>query len=94
MKCSRCWAEKAYVHPFGGWRDILLNCFLVRRMKCRHCYHKFFVPWLLTIGKQVRPPAPSTRRWADDDPQVIRFDRPRRREGQEGGASRRRRKAA
>jgi hypothetical protein len=25
-------------------------------MKCHHCYHKFVVPWLLTLGKQVTPP--------------------------------------
>lgn len=56
MKCPRCWAEKAYVHPMEGWKGVLLDCLLLMRMKCRHCYHKFIISWFFTIGKQVTPP--------------------------------------
>ncbi len=30
-------------------------------LKCHHCYHKFTVPWFLTIGKRLTPPALKTR---------------------------------
>ncbi len=56
MKCPRCWADKAYVHPFRGWREVALGCLAFRFMKCQHCYHRFVVHWLLTIGKCVVPP--------------------------------------
>ena len=56
MKCPRCWANKAYLYPVPGWKKVLLACLLVRPLKCRHCYHKFWVPLLFTIGKQVTPP--------------------------------------
>lgn len=65
MKCPRCWAEKAYAHPVEGWKGILLDCLLLTRMKCRHCFHKYTIPWVLTIGKQVNPPPKSPSRAAD-----------------------------
>ena len=65
MKCPRCWAEKAYVRIVHGWKGVLLKCLLIRPMKCHHCYHKFAVPWVLTIGRRLTPPplriAPHTR---------------------------------
>lgn len=57
MKCPVCWAEKAYVRDVRGWRRILLACLLTVPMKCHHCFHKFHVPWFLTIGKTLVPPA-------------------------------------
>ena len=56
MKCPRCWAQKAYLRPAHGWKTALLSCLLFRSMKCHHCYHKFHVHWLLTLGKRVEPP--------------------------------------
>ncbi|MDD4269049.1 MAG: hypothetical protein PHO07_10600 [Pirellulales bacterium] len=56
MKCPRCWAEKAYLHRNLNWRETLLACLAFRPMKCHHCYHRFMVHWLLTLGKQARPP--------------------------------------
>ena len=56
MKCPRCWAEKAYLHRYRNWREALLACLAFRPMKCHHCYHRFTVHWLLTLGKQVHPP--------------------------------------
>ena len=65
MKCPRCWTEKAYVRPVGTLKGALLSCLLLFPMKCRHCYHKFTVHWLSTIGKQIHAPvlriAPITR---------------------------------
>jgi hypothetical protein len=65
MKCPRCWTEKAFVRPVSVWKDALLSCLFMVPMKCQHCYHKFTVPWLFTIGKQIRPPvlriAPASR---------------------------------
>jgi len=56
MKCPRCWTEKAYIRPVGTVKSLILGCLLLVPMKCKHCYHKFTIPWLFTIGKQVRPP--------------------------------------
>lgn len=56
MKCPHCWADKAYLRPVRGWKDFVLHCLLLRPLQCRHCYHKFIVPWILTIGKKIAPP--------------------------------------
>ncbi len=56
MKCPMCWAEKAYLYQPKGWRKRALALLLMRPMKCNHCFHKFFVFWPLTIGKQIHPP--------------------------------------
>jgi hypothetical protein len=56
MKCPRCWTEKAYVRPVGTMKSALLTCLLLVPMKCRHCYHKFTISWLFTIGKQIHAP--------------------------------------
>jgi hypothetical protein len=36
----------------------LLACLLLRPMKCQHCYHRFLVPWVFTLGKEVTAPMP------------------------------------
>jgi len=56
MKCRACWADKAFVRQVQGWRALLQKCFLLTPLKCHHCYHKFSVPSILTIGKQLTPP--------------------------------------
>jgi hypothetical protein len=56
MKCPRCWAHKAYVRRAPGWKGLLWACLLLRPMRCHHCYHKFLIPWPLTIGQQLEPP--------------------------------------
>lgn len=56
MKCPRCWADKAYLHVFRGWWEVALGCLAFRPMKCTHCYHRFMVHWVLTIGRSVVPP--------------------------------------
>jgi|GEM_PF-6826824 len=56
MKCSACWADKAYVRKVNGWRGMLLSLGLRVPLKCHHCYHKFSVSWFSTIGAQVTPP--------------------------------------
>ena len=56
MKCPRCWADKAYLHAFQGWWETILGCLAFRVMKCTHCYHRFAVHWVFTIGKSVVPP--------------------------------------
>ncbi|MHB8902654.1 MAG: hypothetical protein ACYC6Y_28170 [Thermoguttaceae bacterium] len=56
MKCPRCWADKAYLTGSHGWWEVVLGCLAFRTMKCTHCYHRFTVHWVLTIGKQVVPP--------------------------------------
>ncbi len=56
MKCPRCWADKAYLHEFRGWREIALGCLAFRPMKCNHCYHHYMAHWLFTIREQVVPP--------------------------------------
>jgi hypothetical protein len=65
MKCPRCWSDKAYVRSTSAWQQVLMSCLLLVPMKCRHCYHKFTVFWLFTLGKQVRAPtlriAPASR---------------------------------
>ena len=33
-----------------------MSCFMLVPLKCHHCYHKFTVPWFLTIGKRLTPP--------------------------------------
>ena len=78
MKCPRCWAEKAYAHPMPGWKGALLNCLLLTRMKCQHCYHKFVIPWFLTLGREVTPPSPSTpMRQPAESPPTVKYVRPR-----------------
>ncbi len=56
MKCPRCWADKAYLHTYHGWREMILGCLAFRPMKCTHCYHRFMVHWVFTIGEQIVPP--------------------------------------
>lgn len=54
MKCPHCWAQKAYVRKAKGWKDALLYCFLLRPMRCHHCYRRFVVPWSSTLGKRTK----------------------------------------
>ncbi len=57
MKCPTCWTEKVYLRIVKGWKARLLQTFgLAVPMRCHHCYHRFWVPWFLTIGKQLKPP--------------------------------------
>jgi len=56
MKCRACWSDKAYVRTVKGWRGIALSALMLVPLKCHHCYHKFSVPWPLTLGKQLTPP--------------------------------------
>jgi len=56
MKCPRCWADKAYLRPVSPARRLLLSFALLVPMKRQHCYHKFTIPWFLTLGKQIEPP--------------------------------------
>ena len=58
MKCPVCWSEKAYRRDAQSWTDALMECFLFVPFKCHHCFHKFYRHRFLTIGKEVRPPAP------------------------------------
>ena len=53
MKCPACWTEKAYVREVEGWKGVLLAWLLLRPMQCHHCYHKFTVHWISTLGKQI-----------------------------------------
>jgi hypothetical protein len=55
MKCPACWAETAYERSVTSWRERALICLLLVPMKCHHCFHKFAVARLLTIGKQLTP---------------------------------------
>ena len=48
--------REGYVRPVGTMKSALLTCLLLVPMKCRHCYHKFTVFWLFTIGKQIHGP--------------------------------------
>ena len=61
MKCPRCWANKVCVREVSKWKKILTACLLLRPMKCHHCYHKFYVPLFLAIGKRVGPPGRKAR---------------------------------
>ena len=56
MKCRACWAEKAYVRQVSGWKGWLMAGLLLVPLKCHHCYHKFTVHWLFTLGKRLTPP--------------------------------------
>lgn len=65
MKCPKCWADKAYIREAKGWQPALMACLLMLPMKCHHCYHRFWVFRLFTLGERMKPPvlrlAPSTR---------------------------------
>ena len=56
MRCPHCWSTKAYVRYVTFGKRLLLSCFLLVPMRCRHCYHQFVVPWFSTIGQDVRRP--------------------------------------
>ena len=56
MKCSRCWAEKAFVREVRGAKGLLLSFLFLVPLRCHHCYHKFTVPWLATVGQRTRSP--------------------------------------
>jgi hypothetical protein len=56
MKCPRCWADKAYLSTYHTWYESVLGCLAFRPMKCSHCYHRFMVHWMFTIGKRIVPP--------------------------------------
>ena len=55
MKCPRCWTEKAYRHRQPGWQARLWAALSLVSMKCHHCYHKFHVPWIMTLGQRTEP---------------------------------------
>jgi hypothetical protein len=57
MKCRACWTDKAYRREVSGWRRLACTWLGMVPLKCHHCYHKFTVPWPLTIGKRLSPPA-------------------------------------
>ncbi len=61
MKCPACWAEKAFVRQAKKRRDVLLRYLSFVPMRCHHCYHEFYVPWILTLGKQTAPRQRSDR---------------------------------
>ncbi len=75
MKCPRCWADKAYLHVFHGWHEWALGCLAFRPMKCTHCYHRFMVHWVFTIGKQVVPPVLRVTRHREPQPSRNRPNR-------------------
>jgi hypothetical protein len=56
MKCRACWSDKAYVRQVPGWRGALMSWVGIVPLKCHHCYHRFTLPFLLTIGKELTPP--------------------------------------
>jgi hypothetical protein len=57
MKCPACWAEKAYRRNEEGARALLLKCLWFVPMRCRHCYHKFWVHRAFAYGAVIDPPA-------------------------------------
>jgi hypothetical protein len=56
MKCPACWAEKAYRRNEEGALPLLLRCLFFVPMRCRHCYHKFWVHRLSAWGAVIEPP--------------------------------------
>lgn len=57
MKCPVCWAEKAYrCRAKGIVRRLLAALRIVVPLRCRHCYHTFSRPWILTLGQCIEPP--------------------------------------
>jgi len=56
MKCPMCWSPKAYARRVEGLKGTLLSCLLIVPMKCHHCFHKFYVFRLFTLGKSISPP--------------------------------------
>ena len=61
MKCRACWTDKAYKREVSGWRGTAYSWLGMVPLKCHHCYHKFTVPWFLTIGKRLTPPVMKIR---------------------------------
>ena len=61
MKCRACWTDKAYVREVRGWGGTVYSWLGMVPLKCHHCYHRFTVPWFLTIGKRLTPPVLKTR---------------------------------
>jgi hypothetical protein len=82
MKCPVCWAERAYIRRTHGWKDWLMTWLLFVPMKCHHCYHRFYVWWFFTIGKQTSPPtlriSPGTYREGPSTPEELRAGGPAR----------------
>ena len=66
MKCPTCWAEKAFRRPIRTFTDRLLQCLTLVPMRCHHCYHRFRVSRLLTLGQLTDPP-PKLPRWKSLD---------------------------
>ena len=66
MKCPACWAEKAFRRPIRTFADRLLQCLTIVPMRCHHCYHRFRVSRLLTLGQCADPP-PKHPRWKSLD---------------------------
>lgn len=58
MRCTNCLSSRAYTRKLRGWKRLLwlpLLPFLVP-MFCRHCFHEFWYPRILTFNKQITPP--------------------------------------
>jgi hypothetical protein len=87
MKCRACWTDKAYERPATTWREIAMTWLGFVPLKCQHCYHKFSVLRVLTIGQQLTP---VPRKTALPPPTVLAFPQAQR----EAVAPQRVRKAA
>jgi hypothetical protein len=90
MKCPECWAEKAYRrNEKGPWAG-LLRCLLFVPMRCRHCYHKFWVHRLLALGQVIEPPAKPQAAAPPEKSSVAAKFVAKRSDGDAGGNVRRR----
>jgi hypothetical protein len=61
MRCPACWAEKAFVRQAKNRKDVFLRYLSFVPMRCHHCYHEFYVPWILTLGQKTAPAQRSDR---------------------------------
>ncbi len=53
MKCSNCWSRRIESANANILHKTLATIFLMKPVKCRHCFHSFHVPiWVSRLPDQ------------------------------------------
>ena len=75
MKCSNCWSRRIESANANILHKTLATIFLMKPVKCRHCFHSFHIP----IWVSRRPDQNASGMESGDDveaeigPEIVRF---------------------
>ena len=58
MKCSNCWSRRIDAADANILHKTLATIFLMKPVKCRHCFHSFHIP--IWVSRRSSPNAPDS----------------------------------